>query len=70
MRQLEDRLSGFMTDNNVAAPEMFDICQTIYAIDPFSLTCLEFLVNDYETFVDMMLDFKRAFLWEEEENEG
>ena len=49
------------------AVQMFDVCRRMHAIDPFSLMCLDFLVTDYAEFVGMMLDFKNAFMWEEEQ---
>ena len=46
---------------------MFDICKRMQQIDAYSLMCLDFLITDYEDFIDMMLDFKRAFYWQPEE---
>jgi hypothetical protein len=39
----------------------------MYLIDPYSLMCLEYLTTDYLDFIGMMLDFKRAFMWTENE---
>ena len=44
----------------------------MHEIDPFALMCLDFIVSDYQEFIEMMIDFKRAFYWEadvEEEEE-
>ena len=56
-----------MKDNKVEATQMFLICRKMQQIDPYSLMCLDFLTSEYTQFVDMMLDFKKAFLWEGDE---
>ena len=69
MGQLEQRLDAFLKQENVEAVKMFEICSRMHKIDPFSLMCLDFLISDYRDFIDMMLDFKRAFHWQSEDNE-
>jgi len=48
---------------------MFMICRKMYLIDPFSLMCLEYFTTDYLDFIGMMLDFKHAFMWTDDQNE-
>ena len=44
---------------------MYEACERVNAVDPNCLISLDFLVaqGDYNNFIDMMLDYKKAFLW-------
>jgi hypothetical protein len=35
----------------------------MHSIDPYALMCLDFLVTEYEDFINMMLDYRRATEW-------
>ena len=43
---------------------MFELCRRMNEVDPQSLMILDFLTTDYEDFVQMMVDYRRAFEWE------
>jgi len=51
---------------------MFQAVQRVHDVDPECLFSLNFLLaqEDYNNFVDMMLDYKRAFLWKEDDSEA
>ena len=47
---------------------MFEAIKRVYAVDPNCLFSVNYLLaqDDYNNFIDMMLDYKRAFLWTED----
>ena len=51
---------------------MFEAVQRVNSIDPECLFSLNFLLaqEDYNNFVAMMLDYKAAFLWKEEDDDA
>ena len=46
---------------------MFEAIGRVYTIDPNCMFSLQFLMaqDDYNNFIEMMLEYKEAFLWQE-----
>ena len=51
---------------------MFESIQRVHSIDPNCLFSLNFLLaqDDYNNFIEMMLEYKRAFFWTEDDGAG
>jgi hypothetical protein len=66
---LDKKIEILLTSEGIDADAMFQACQRVYMIDPNCLFCLNFLMAqmDYLHFISMMLEFKDAYLWQENE---
>jgi hypothetical protein len=58
-----------LVSEGIDATQMFEACQRVYMIDPNCLFCLNYLVAqmDYMHFIGMMLEYKQALNWQENE---
>lgn len=65
------KVDGFCQQENIAIDDMFQALQRVHSVDPDCLFSLNFLLaqEDYNNFVDMMLDYKHAFMWKEGDGE-
>ena len=61
VEQLDVKLDQFLIEENIAAEDMFRICQRVYRHDAENLVCLNWILAsvEYPKFVAMMLEFKQ-----------
>ncbi|CDW79158.1 UNKNOWN [Stylonychia lemnae] len=70
---LDNKLEEFLKNEGIRAEDMYKSCQRVQQMESGSLMCLEWILasTDYIEFVLMMLQFREAKEWaNDEEEEG
>jgi hypothetical protein len=59
-KSYENEFIEFLTEENVSAERLFEICARIYEEDPTYLSGIDYLIasSEYSQFVQLMLEYK------------